>query len=58
MTLKDVIMVLPHESQVCIKDEDGNVLYEGGCDGKRIDDYLNRHVDGVDPVFLVTLSTF
>lgn len=57
MTLKDVLSVIPHESQVCIKDEEGNVLYEGGCDGRRIDDFIDRHVCGVDPVFLVVLST-
>ena len=57
MTLFDVLSVLPHESQVSIRDTEGNVLYEGGCDGGEIDFYEDRHVEEVDPIFLVVVST-
>ena len=57
MTLFDVLSVLPHESKVSIRDTEGNVLYEGGCDDESLNFYEDRYVEEVDPVFMLTVST-
>ena len=57
MTVIDVLAVLPLESKVCIKDESGAILYEGGIEDMRIDELVERRVAGVDPVFMLTVST-
>lgn len=57
MTVIDVLAVLPPESKVCIKDEGGAILYEGGIEDMRIDELVERRVAGVDPVFMLTVST-
>ena len=57
MTVIDVLAVLPRESKVCIKDESGAILYEGGIEDMRIDELVERRVAGVDPVFMLTVST-
>jgi len=57
MTVIDVLAVLPLESKVCIKDENGTILYEGGIEDMKIDELVERHVAGVDPVFMLTVST-
>lgn len=57
MTVIDVLAVLPPETKVCIKDESGAILYEGGIEDMRIDELVERRVVGVDPVFMLTVST-
>ena len=57
MTVIDVLAVLPLETTVCIKDESGAILYEGGIEDMRIDELVERRVAGVDPVFMLTVST-
>lgn len=57
MTVIDVLAVLPLESKVCIKDESGTILFEGGIEDMKIDELVERHVAGVDPVFMLTVST-
>jgi hypothetical protein len=57
MTVIDVLAVLPLETKVCIKDESGAILYEGGIEDMRIDELVERRVAGVDPVFMLTVST-
>lgn len=57
MTVIDVLAVLPMETKVCIKDESGAILYEGGIEDMRIDELVERRVAGVDPVFMLTVST-
>lgn len=57
MTVIDVLAVLPPESKVCIKDESGAILYEGGIEDMRIDELVERRVAGVDPAFMLTVST-
>ena len=57
MTVIDVLAVLPLETKVCIKDESGAILFEGGIEDMRIDELVERRVAGVDPVFMLTVST-
>jgi hypothetical protein len=57
MTVIDVLAVLPPESKVCIKDESGTILYESGVEDMRLDALVESRVAGVDPVFLLTVST-
>lgn len=57
MTVIDVLAVLPLETKVCIKDESGAILYEGGIEDMQIDELVERRVAGVDPVFMLTVST-
>ena len=57
MTVIDVLAVLPLETNICIKDESGAILYEGGIEDMRIDELVERRVAGVDPVFMLTVST-
>ena len=57
MTVIDVLAVLPIKTKVCIKDESGTILYEGGIEDMRIDELVERRVAGVDPVFMLTVST-
>ena len=57
MTVIDVLAVLPLESKVCIKDEKGTILFEGGIEDMKIDELVERRVAGVDPVFMLTVST-
>ena len=57
MTVIDVLAVLPLETKVCIKDESGAILYEGGIEDMKVDELVERRVAGVDPVFMLTVST-
>ena len=57
MTVIDVLAVLPLETKVCIKDESGAILFEGGIEEMKIDELVERRVAGVDPVFMLTVST-
>ena len=57
MTVIDVLAVLPPESKVCIKDESGTILFEGGIEEMKIDELVERRVAVVDPVFMLTVST-
>ena len=57
MTVIDVLAVLPLETKVCIKDESGAILFEGGIEDMKIDELVERRVAGVDPVFMLTVST-
>ena len=57
MTVIDVLAVLPLETKVCIKDESGAILYEGGIEDMKVDELVERRVAGVDLVFMLTVST-
>lgn len=55
MKVIDVLAVLPLESKVCIKDESGTILFEGGIEDMKIDELVERRVAGVEPVFMLTV---